>query len=417
MEKKKFAGLDLEIYEHTLDNGLKIYVCPMDRYKIDARITVNVGGELEKFKNGEEVTVPFGIAHFLEHKMFSKVDGTDISSIYEKNGAFGNAYTDDYSTVYHFNSPVNFWDNLTALFRCVNEPYFTDENVEKEIGIIEQELMALLSDPDALAYFKAKYNSYHNSVYKYPVIGTEDSIKAITKEALYMVYNSFYVPSNMHLVVTGKVNPEEVIKFAEEYYKDKKFNKVGKKVIPDEPSAVCVKEEVIHKNINNKICFVNYKVDISKFSLSNFELQRYLNILLLSKFSSLSGFNDIVLKNENILSPIDWRLDVKGKFANFNFTAEVIDEKVAINLLEKQFNNLKIDDEILDLIKKNWINGYILTTDKVIPTSTLINEMLIKYNEIIYEAIPIIKSLNKEKANEIFSKLDFSERAVAIVQK
>lgn len=417
MERKKFKGLDLEIYEHTLNNGFKIYVCPMARYKIDARITVNVGGELETFKTEKgEITVPFGIAHFLEHKMFSKADGTDISSIYEKNGAFGNAYTDDYSTVYHFNSPVNFWDNLKALFRCVNEPYFTDENVQKEIGIIEQELMALLSDPDALVYFKAKYNSYHSPVYKYPVIGTLKSIKAITKEDLYAVYNAFYVPSNMHLMVTGNVKPEEVIKFAEDYYKDKE-TLAGEKIIPLEPPTICKKEEIIHKDINNKICFINYKVDISKFNLPNFELQRYLNVLILSKFSSLSGFNDIVLKNEKILSPVSWRLDVKGSYANFNFSAEAIDEKEVIDLIETRLDNLDIDEELLDLIKKNWINGYILTTDKVIPASTLINEQIIKYGEVIYDSIPIIKALNKDKAIEIFNKLDFSERTVAIVQK
>ncbi len=417
MIKKKFKDLDLEIYEHTLDNGFKIYVCKMDRYKIDARITVNVGGELEKFKyQNKTFTAPYGVSHFLEHKMFTKAD-SDISSIYEKNGAFGNAYTDDYSTVYHFSSPVKFWDNLEALFRCVNEPYFTDENVLKEKGIITQELMDLLSDPTALAYFRTKYNAFHNNLYKYPVIGTKESIESITKEDLYNVYNAFYAPSNMHLVVTGNVEPQKVIAFAEKYYQDKPFNKKGEKVTELEPKTVCQRKDIINKNINNKVCFINYKVNISNFSIPNFELQRYLNVLLLARFSSLSGFNDLVMQNENILSPISWRLDVKGNYANFYFQAETKDEEIVLDLLNERFNNLQMDEELLDLIKKNWINGYILATDNVIEASTLINEQIIKYGEVVYDATAVIKNLTAEKANEIFKQLDFANYTFTVVQK
>ena len=418
MKKKNFNNLNLDIYEEELENGLKIFICPMNRYKIDARMTVHFGADTLEFeKDGKMIKVPAGIAHFLEHKMFGKEDGTDISSIYEKNGAFGNAYTDDHVTVYHFNSPVNFYDNLRALLRCVNEPYFTDENVSEEIGIIEQELKATLSEPDFIAYNKAKYNSYHFLPYKYPVIGTEASIKKITKETLYDVYHSFYVPSNMHLLVTGNVNPEEVVAFVKDYYKNKDFSPKPTIKTYNEPKTIAKEKEIIHKDINNKICFLNYKVDLSDFNISNYELQRYLNVLLLNKFSSLSGFTDVALKNKNIVSSVFWMLDVEQNFANFSFEAEVKDEQALINLIENELADLSITEEKLKLIKKNWINGYITNTDQVIQTSEIINGQIIKYGYVVYDALDCIRTLSTKKAHEIFAKLDFSHKSVVIVQK
>ena len=418
MEKKNFNNLNLDIYEEELENGLKIFICPMNRYKIDARMTVNFGADILEFeKDGEMIKVPAGIAHFLEHKMFDKEDGTDITTIYEKNGAFGNAYTDDHVTVYHFNSPVNFYDNLLALLRCVNEPYFTEENVKKEIGIIDQELKATLSEPDTIAYYAAKYNSYHYLPYKYPVIGTENSIKQITKDSLYDVYNTFYTPSNMHLVVTGKVNPEEVVSFVKDYYKNNVF--MAKPILKkyDEPKEVAKEKEIIHKDIRNKICFINYKVDLSNFGMSDFELQRYLNVLLLNKFSSLSGFNDIALKDKNILSPVFWMLDVEKNFANFSFQAEVKNENALLKLIEQQLSDLSITEEKLKLIKRNWINGYIINTDGVIQTSEIINGQIIKYGHVVYDALACIRALDVKKAEDIFNKLDFSNKSLVIVQK
>ncbi len=418
MKKKNFNNLNLDIYEEELENGLKIFICPMNRYKIDARMTVNFGANVLEFeKNGEMIKVPAGIAHFLEHKMFGKADGTDIMTAYEKNGALGNAYTDDHVTVYHFNSPVNFYDNLLLLLRCVNEPYFTDENVAKEIGVIDQELKATLSEPDAIAYYAAKYNSYKTLPYKYPVIGTKESIKKITKESLYDVYNAFYTPNNMHLVVTGNVKPLEVVSFVKKYYEGlpKKNKPVVKKY--NEPKEVQKEKEIINKDINNKVCFINYKVDLSDFDISNFELQRYLNVLLLNKFSSLSGFNDIALKDKNISSPVFWMLDIEAHFANFGFQAEIKTEDALLNLIEKQLSDLSITEEKLKLIKRSWLNGYITNTDMVIPTSEIINGQIIKYGYVVYDALECIKALNVKKAMEIFDKLDFSNKSLVIVQK
>ena len=418
MEKKEFKGLNLNIYEETLANGLRVFICPMKRHKIDARMTVHFGADvLEFIYQGKMKKVSPGIAHFLEHKMFEK-ENLNISELYEKNGALGNAYTDDHVTVYYFESPDNFYENLKTLLKCVHEPYFTSENITKEIGIIEQELKATLSDADTLAYNKAKHNSYKYLPYKYPIIGTEESIKQITKDDLYSVYNTFYVPVNMHLIITGNVNPQEVIKFLNDYYKNsfKKAMPVIKKY--NEPKEVVLEKEIILQNINNKMCCLNYKIDLSNFNLSPFILQRYLNVLLLNNFSSLSGFTDLIFQNKNILSPVYWFMDIESNFANISFSAEVNDENVFLDIIEKQLQNFDIMEKKLELIKKNWISQYLINTEKVVLTSEIINEQIIKYGNIVYDSIDKIKSLNKDLALEVYKNLDFSNnKSLAIVQK
>ena len=417
MIKKRIEDLNLNIYEEILDNGLKIFICPMKRHKIDARMTVNFGSDILEFESdGKPITIPAGSAHFLEHKMFNKKNA-DISSLYEKNGALGNAYTSDHSTVYHFNSPVNFYENLHILLRCVNEPYFTDENVQKEKGIIMEELKASLSEPNALAYKSVKYNSYHDLPYKYAVIGDEESINSITTTDLYNAYNAFYTPNNMHLVVCGNVEPKEVINFVKKYYKKNNKKSVVKIKEYQEKKTVVKDYDEIKKDITDKVCFLGYKVDLSDFDIPRFELVRYLNVLLLNKFSSLSGFDDETFKNPNIVTSANFMFDVEKNYANFWFYALVKEKNALLDLIQNRLNDLTIDEKMLDLIKKNWINMYVLNTDDVVDTSEILNEMIIKYGHIIYDVIDVIRSLNVNKANKIFKKLDFSNKTMTVVSK
>lgn len=418
MEKKELKGLNLNVYEETLENGLKIFICPMKKQKIYASMTVNFGaGILEFEKDGKMIKLPEGTAHFLEHKMFIKKGNFDISRIFEKNGAYSNAYTNMDATVYHFNSPTCFYDNLLALLRCVNEPYFTDEGVEGEKNIILQELKARLSNNFNLAYFKTNYNSYHHLPHKYPVLGTEESIKRITKEDLYNAYNSFYIPSNMHLIVTGNVNPKEVVDFVSDYYGQKELKSLPVLKKYNEKKSVVKSFEKINKDINNKVCRINYKVDLGQFSISKDILRKYLIVLIISKFSSFSGFEDLVLKEPKIISSVDLMIEYEENFVNIGFCAEVKDETVFINLIEKQLIDLTVDDKKLEIYKKDCIKSCIINTDFVIGTSKLLNSQIISFGNVEYDIIDKIKTLNTKEANEIGKKLDFSNKTIAVVEK
>ena len=130
MKKKSYVGIDLDVYEEVLDNGLRVYIAPIHRQTRHARLTTFFGGSILEFKvDGEEFTkVPGGIAHFLEHKMFEKENGEDPLTVFENNGASGNAFTTEFMTAYHFTGTGHFYENLKTLLKCVHEPYFTYEN-------------------------------------------------------------------------------------------------------------------------------------------------------------------------------------------------------------------------------------------------------------------------------------------------
>ncbi len=211
--KRIFNKLDLELYEEKLDNGLEIYIVPKnDKNNIHASFTTKFGSDdLDFILNGESISTHPGIAHFLEHKLFEQEDGTDPFQLFDNNGAYSNAFTNHIQTTYYFEGPINFEENLNLLLDFVQAPYFTDENVEKEKGIIIQELKRNKDFPYRVMYEEKISNSFINNNIKIPVIGYIDSINSITKEELMKCYKAFYNPSNMFLVITGNVDPIKTI--------------------------------------------------------------------------------------------------------------------------------------------------------------------------------------------------------------
>ena len=205
---KEIKGLDCKVYHEKLDNGLNVYVVPNNTVNNTyATYTTLYGGRDNEFYiNDKLVSVPMGIAHFLEHKMFEMKDGSDVFNFFSERGSNCNANTTGTRTCYLFSGPNSFYENLEYLLKYVEEPYFTDKNVEKEKGIIGQEIMMYKDNPYSRMYDEIMYNTLINHPLKYPTIGTIESVNSITKENLYDCYNTFYHPSNMFIVVTGNVD-------------------------------------------------------------------------------------------------------------------------------------------------------------------------------------------------------------------
>jgi predicted Zn-dependent peptidase len=149
--------------------------------------------------------VPDGIAHFLEHKLFEQENGTNSLDTLTTLGVSANAYTSNNHTAYLFECTDNFYEALTELMDYVQNPYFTDENVEKEKGIIEQEIMMYDDYPDWVVYMNAIKNMYKNNPVRIDIAGTKNSIAKIDKEVLYKCYNTFYNPSNMIMAFSRRL--------------------------------------------------------------------------------------------------------------------------------------------------------------------------------------------------------------------
>ena len=207
----------------TLSNGFTVYVYPMPlKQSVYALLSADIGSTTREFSlGGRQVNVPSGVAHFLEHKMFESEKG-DAFELFAKTGASANAYTSFERTCFLFSSSINVPQSLEILLSFVAEPYFTDETVKKEQGIIAQEIKMYDDSPDWQLALTLLKNLYVSHPVREDIAGTVDSIAEITPQVLYDCYNAFYRPEKMTLCVAGNIEPEVVFEIAERAYGSKK---------------------------------------------------------------------------------------------------------------------------------------------------------------------------------------------------
>ena len=278
MEKIVNDILKEELYYEKLENGLDVYFMPKPGFtKKYAVLATNYGSnELEFVPIGEneKIRVNEGIAHFLEHKMFEQPDGGNAFDKFSKWGASANAFTNFTMTAYLFSSTENFYESLEHLIDYVQTPYFTDENVEKEKGIIEQEIKMYNDDPDWNVYFNCLKAMYVNYPVRVDIAGTVDSIYKITKEELYKCYNTFYNPGNMILFVVGDLDAEKVMEVAKNtnHYDVAKLTNEIEKFYPKEPNNVKDKEVIQKFPISIPMFNIAFKDD--KVGIKGNELLR-----------------------------------------------------------------------------------------------------------------------------------------------
>lgn len=212
MTKYDYPGIGETLYRSTLENGLRLSVITKPGYtRCFAMFAADYGGADRRFRLGGQYTdTPAGVAHFLEHKMFDMPEGDNAMTLLASNGAQPNAFTSSGMTAYYFESTDGFYENLETLLRFVSTPYFTDESVRKERGIIGQEIRMCEDNPDYVVYDELMRCLYEHNPIRDSVAGTVESIAEITPETLYSCHRIFYNPSNMCLCVAGDVDPQKV---------------------------------------------------------------------------------------------------------------------------------------------------------------------------------------------------------------
>lgn len=217
MQEKHFKTICETLLTETLSNGLTINIIPKPEYsKSYAMFSANYGGADRRFKlAGQWIDTPAGVAHFLEHKMFDMPYGNALNAL-SANGASPNAFTSSGMTAYHFESTADFEENLKTLLSFVSTAYFTPESVQKEQGIIGQEIRMVEDNPGYVIYNNLLRCIYAHNPVRDSVAGTIESIAEISDQTLYHCHRVFYTPSNMTLAVVGNVDPAAVIKAASE---------------------------------------------------------------------------------------------------------------------------------------------------------------------------------------------------------
>ncbi|MBG9733231.1 pitrilysin family protein [Paenibacillus alvei] len=242
MEQRHYSNLQETIYYEQMDNGLDVYVLPKTGFqKTYATFSTKYGSIDNHFhvEGQEEIQVPDGIAHFLEHKMFEEPEG-DIFAKFAEQGASANAFTTFDRTVYLFSSTSRIEESLETLIDFVQRPYFTDENVEKEKGIIGQEINMYRDNAAWRVYFGLIEAMYHVHPVHIDIAGTIESIGTITKETLYTCYHTFYHPSNMLLFVVGGVEPKSIFELVRSNQASKTYEPQGqiRRIFEEEPDTV-----------------------------------------------------------------------------------------------------------------------------------------------------------------------------------
>lgn len=424
MDKIPLNKLDLNLYHEVLKNGLNVYMIPNNKINnIYATYTTLYGSYESEFVpigQNEFIKVPDGIAHFLEHKMFEQKDGIDPFTFFSQNGADVNAYTSFFGTTYLFSGTDNFNENLEYLLKYVESPYFTDENVEKEKEIILQELKMHKDNPYRAGEIKIIENSFLVNPIKIPVIGTEDSIKSITKEDLLTCYETFYNPSNMLLVITGNFNQDETIKLIRNI-EDKRKVKVESNIIKktyDEPDKISKEYDILNLSVGIPKVFIGIKINISKL-LKKYDknlILRYINIYMNIKYGDVSILQEKLINNNIINNDIGLDKIYTDKHLLYIIYADTEKTEEFINEILDELKNKKIDEQDFIRKKKVFLANSISLSDNIYNLNEkIINEYLLNKN-IETDCYKTYDKLQYDELVSIINSLDFSNISKLIIK-
>lgn len=239
MNLTQYPKLDEQVFRTKLENGLTVAVIPRKGFsKKLAYFVTDFGSMHTEFTfEGQEYTVPAGVAHYLEHKMFEMPGGRDVSAEFAALGAMTNAFTSYDLTAYYFSCTDHFRECLRLLLEFVSTPWFTEENVERERGIIDQEIGMNLDSPDSQVFENLMKSAFAVHPIRVPILGTSQTIREITPEILHLCHRAFYAPGNMMLCVIGDVDADEVKAIAQSVLGAEKRPVAVKRDRWDEPMA------------------------------------------------------------------------------------------------------------------------------------------------------------------------------------
>ncbi|KAA9169826.1 EF-P 5-aminopentanol modification-associated protein YfmH [Enterococcus faecium] len=375
MNKTEYEQINETLYHEVLPNGLTVYLLPKNDYhKTYGLFSTNYGSidnEFIPYGEKEKVKVPDGIAHFLEHKLFEKEDG-DVFQLFGKQGASANAFTSFTKTSYLFSTTDQVEKNLTTLIDFVQAPYFTEETVNKEKGIIGQEIQMYEDDPNWRMFFGILNNLYPTHPLHIDIAGTVESIDKITAQDLYMCYRTFYQPSNMVLFVVGKMEPEKLMKLIRENQEAKNFPPKQEIVryFPENTKEI-IKQSALEAAITRDKFVLGIK-GLDTLPQEGTELLRYktaINLLFQMILGNTSR-NYLAMYNQGIIDDsfgFEFSLDREFHFADFSGDTDE-PEKAAEKVKEIILgfaDDPEVSETNLDLLKKKMLGQYFQSLNSI----------------------------------------------------
>lgn len=369
MNKKVYSTLNEELYTEVLDNGLTVFILPKREFhKTYGLFSTNYGSIDNEFAyQGEKrKKVPDGIAHFLEHKMFEKKEG-DIFQEFGRLGASANAFTSFTKTSYLFSATDHIKDNLLTLLDFVQAPYFTPETVEKEKGIIAQEIQMYQDNPDWQLFFGLLQNIYPKHPLHIDIAGTVNSIDKITADDLYECYQTFYHPSNMILFVVGNIDPQETMSWVKNNQAEKNFTDIREiyRYFPQETTSDINSYSSKTMSVSRPKATLGvrgFQENLPKGDKAQLRFRTAMNLLLQLLLGNTSK-NYLRLYQEGIIDDsfgFDFSLERSFHMADFSsdtgrpeeFLQEI--EDILLNFANEE----EVNEENLERLKKKMLGKY-----------------------------------------------------------
>lgn len=409
MKTFQFEQLQETLYYEKLDNGLEVYLLPKAEFnKTYATFTTKYGSIDNQFiplGKKEAISVPDGIAHFLEHKMFEDETG-DVFQDFSKQGASANAFTSFTRTAYLFSSTSQVEKNLTTLLDFVQHPYFTEESVEKEKGIIGQEIKMYDDNPDWRVYFGAIENMYEHHPVRIDIAGTIDSISQITKEMLYTCYETFYHPSNMLLFVVGPMDVDQTMKLIKDNQQKKTFANPEpiERFFAAEKNEVATEFQLIEMSVNTPKVMVGFK-ETAPLRQGKELLERELGLnLLLDVMFGQSSANYETLYNEGFIDDT-FSFDYSGEYG-FGFSILGSDTKKPDQFVAKikemiaDFVAKPLPIEEVEMIRRKKIGAFLRSLNS--PEFIANQFTRYQFNEMsLFDVVPTLEQLTLESLTEM----------------
>ena len=408
-----------KLYIEKLENGLTVMVIP--RKNVRKKYIIcgpNFGSIDNKFiipGNSETTELPDGVAHFLEHKMFEQRSGVNSLDTLTALGVNANAYTTNDHTAYLYEATDNFYEALDEYMDYIQNPYYTDENVEKEKGIIGQEINMYEDYPEWQVYLNAMKCMYKELPIRLDIAGSIDSISKITKEILYDCYNNFYTPSNMAMVICGDFNPEEVIEEIRKRITIKENKELPKRIYPEEPEEINQKEIVVKMQLSNPLFAIGFKDKVEKDMVKK---HIAIEIILNTLFGKSSKLYRELSEKNILLGTLDLEYDYSKEYAYILINGQSREPKKVIQRINEEIENAiknGLNEEDFLRNKKKIYGDHIVEYNSVEDTARM---FLVDYFKGVnsFDYLEEYENVTKEYAENVLKQvLDKSKEVTSIV--
>ena len=410
-------------YMEKLENGLQVIIIPkkeiQKKYIIWATKFGSIDNTFIDSTTGEKVVIPDGVAHFLEHKMFEQKNGVDSLYVLMALGLDANAYTTNDHTAYLFECTDHFYEGLDELMDYVQNPYFTDQNVEKEKGIIGQEIGMYDDDPGWQLYINAMDCLYEKNTIKVDTAGTVETISGINPEMLYKCYNTFYHPSNMVLTVAGDFEPEAILAEIKKRLKDNEVRGEITRIYPDEKLEINKKYAEKEMEVSLPLFMIGFKDNIK--DKYNEVVKRHIAIeiilnMLIGKSSNL--YNELY-KEGYLLSQPDLEYEFGNEYSHVliggqSKNPQKVYEKIAEKIQEMRNNNINVQE--FERIKKKIYGDYAVEYNNVADIGRMFTSDYIKgINS--FEYMDKFEEIDAEYAKQVLKEIFTEDKMIMSVIK